>query len=321
MNRYQRQMMLPEIGTDGQRRLAESRVLVVGAGGLGSTLLPLLAAAGVGYIRLYDSDVVELHNLHRQTLFSMYDIGHSKAKCAERALGERNSECIVDARPQALSASTAVAALEEIDLVIDAADNFAVTYILSDACQPRQIPLISASVLGRQGYVGGFCGTAPGYRAIFPRLPASAADCNTAGVMGPAVAMLGALQAQMALSVLLEFTPSPLGSLINCDLANWHFRAFRFDDAEEPLQAAIPFIDRSLLRSDDCVVELRSLEEAPLSVREQVTRILPEAISNWEAPSDRRVVLVCASGIRAAKAAMMLEQRGLNHLAIIAADR
>lgn len=321
MNRYQRQQMLPDIGEAGQQRLRAARVLVTGAGGLGSTLLPLLAGAGVGYLRILDDDIVELHNLHRQTLYATEDVGQPKALCAARALRERNRDCQVDARQQALRPSTADAALEDIDLVIDAADSFAVTYTLSDACQRRNLPLISASVLGREGYVGGFCGAAPSYRAVFPRLPASAANCNTAGVMGPAVATLGAMQAQMALSVLLGFTPSPLGSLINCDFRQWHFRAFRFDEAEEPAQPVIPFIDRDLLRPDDCIVELRTREEAPHSVASAVERILPEAIEQWQPPVDRRVVLVCASGIRAAKAATLLSQRGIARLAIIAATR
>lgn len=166
MNRYQRQQMLPEIGEAGQQRLRDARVLVVGAGGLGSTLLPLLAGAGVGFLRIWDADVVELHNLHRQTLYTEEDVGQPKALCAARALGERNRDCVTEAQQQALRASTVAAALADIDLAIDAADSFAVTYILSDACQARSLPLISASVLGRQGYVGGFCGSAPSYRAL-----------------------------------------------------------------------------------------------------------------------------------------------------------
>ena len=163
MNRYQRQQMLPEIGEAGQRRLRAARVLVVGAGGLGSTLLPLLAGAGVGYLRIWDPDRVALHNLHRQTLYTEEDVGQPKALCAARALAARNQECVTEARQQALRASTVGQALSQVDLAIDAADSFAVTYTLSDACWPRNIPLISASVLGRQGYVGGFCGGAPFY--------------------------------------------------------------------------------------------------------------------------------------------------------------
>jgi molybdopterin/thiamine biosynthesis adenylyltransferase/rhodanese-related sulfurtransferase len=320
MSRYQRQTMLPEIGDSGQQRLANARVLVVGAGGLGSTLLPLLAGAGVGFIRLYDGDVVALHNLHRQTLFSMADVDKLKVLCAQRVLAERNPECVVEAHPQALSASQLEQALRGIDLVIDAADNFAITYQLSDACYPLAIPLVCASVLGRQGYVGSFCGGGPSYRALFPQLPRSSANCNTAGVMGPAVATLGALQAQMALSMLLKLTPSPLGCMINCDFVDWHIRQFRFDHAEEPAGQRIPFIDAQLLQATDCIVELRSEEEAPVSVAGQVHRVLPHQLTHWNPPIDQRIVLVCASGIRAAQAARLLESRGHTRLVMIAAN-
>ncbi len=320
MQRYQRQMMLPEIGEAGQQKLLDARVLVAGAGGLGATLLPQLVGAGVGHIRLYDDDVVALHNLHRQTLFTEQDIDQPKVLRAQLALQQRNPQVQIEAVQQSLSASNVQQPLAGCDLVIDAADNFAVTYQLSDACMKAGIPLISASVLGRQGYVGGFCGGSPSYRAVFPRLPSSAANCNTAGVMGPAVATLGAMQAQMALSVLLELQPSPLGCLVNCDFVNWHFRQFRFDDAEEP-EHAVPFIDPSMLAADDCIVELRSCEEAPVSVAHHVERILPQAIAAWQPPAQQRIVLVCASGIRAAQAANALAQRGFLQLAILAANR
>ena len=320
MERYQRQSMLPEIGDAGQQRLSGARVLVVGAGGLSATLLPLLAGAGVGFIRLYDGDRVELHNLHRQTLFGVDDVGQPKAICAQRALAQRNPDCHVEAHALSLSASQLPQALEGIDLVVDAADNFAITYQLSDACYPRGLPLICASVLGRKGYVGGFCGGAPGYRALFPQLPASSGNCNTAGVMGPAVATLGAMQAQMALSVLLKLAPSPLGCMIHCDFVDWHVRQFRFDDAPEPDAPGTPSIDLPMLTGDDCIVELRSVEEAAVSVASQVLRILPQQIATWQPPCDRRVVLVCASGMRAAQAAENLAARGITRLALMAAN-
>jgi len=312
--------MLPEIGEAGQQRLSRARVLVVGAGGLSATLLPLLAGAGVGFIRLYDGDRVELHNLHRQTLFGVDDVGQPKARSAQRALAQRNPDCQVEAHCHSLSASQLPTALEGIDLVVDAADNFAVTYQLSDACYPRGLPLICASVLGRKGYVGGFCGGAPGYRALFPQLPAASGNCNTAGVMGPAVATLGAMQAQMVLSVLLRLAPSPLGCMIHCDFTDWHVRQFRFDDAPEPDAPGTPFIDLTMLTGDDCIVELRSVEEAPVSVGGPVLRILPQQLAAWQPPTDRRVVLVCASGLRAAQAAEDLVARGITRLALLAAN-
>ena len=319
MDRYQRQTMLPEVGDVGQQRLAQARVAVIGAGGLSATLLPLLAGAGVGTLHIYDGDRVALHNLHRQTLFGMQDIGALKVHCVQQALARLNPDCQVEAHTAMLTASGVDRALEPVDLVIDAADNFATTWLLSDACQRLALPLISASVLGRQGYVGGFCGGAPGYRALFPQLPRTAANCNTAGVMGPAVAALGAIQAQMALSVLLAHQPSPLGSVTQCDFSRWHFNSFRFDGAEEPTNH-LPFIDRQLLCDDDCVVDLRSSSEAPHSVSAHARRILPADIAGWQPPSDRRIVLVCASGLRAGQAAQQLQQRGVTRLALLAAN-
>lgn len=320
MERYQRQTMLPEIGQSGQQRLLQARVLVVGAGGLGATLLPQLAGAGVGFLRICDDDRVEVHNLHRQTLFTMQDVGQPKVVAARRALNALNPECEVEALNIRLSGSHLDEVMRDIDIVVDAADNFAITWPLSDACQRHGLPLISASVLGRQGYVGGFCAGAPGYRAVFPQLPSSSANCSTAGVMGPAVATLGALQAQMTLSVLLGLTPSPLGCMVNCDFVSWRFSQFRFDDAPEPTDPAIPFIDVQMLAAEDCIVELRSLEEAPASIVPQVNRILPQALAAWQPPSSGRIVLVCASGIRAGRAAQQLKARGCRELAIIAAD-
>lgn len=319
MDRYQRQTMLPEVGNVGQQRLAQARVAVIGAGGLSATLLPLLAGAGVGTLHIYDGDRVALHNLHRQTLFSMQDIGALKVHCAQESLVRLNPECEVEAHTSMLTASGVDRALEQVDLVIDAADNFATTWLLSDACQRLALPLISASVLGREGYAGGFCGGAPGYRALFPQLPRTAANCNTAGVMGPAVAALGAIQAQMALSVLLAHQPSPLGSVTQCDFSRWHFHSFRFDGAEEPANL-LPFIDRQLLCDDDCVVDLRSSSEAPHSVSAHAQRILPADIAGWQPPADRRIVLVCASGLRAGQAAQQLQQRGVTRLALLAAN-
>ncbi len=108
--------------------------------------------------------------------------------------------------------------------------------------------------------------------------------------------------------------------MIHCDFVDWHIRQFRFDDAPEPDAPGTPFIDRAMLMEDDCIVELRSLEEAPVSVAERVVRILPQQIAAWQPPVNQRVVLVCASGMRAAQAAENLAARGIARLALVAAN-
>lgn len=311
MSRYARQEILPEIGAAGQARLALARVLVVGAGGLGSALLPLLAGAGVGQLTLVDPDRVEANNLHRQTLYRMADIAEAKAVAAARALVALNPDCRVVPRVARLDPQLARSLVPDADVVVDAADSFAVTYALSDLCLAAGKPMISASVMGRQGYVGGFCGTAPSCRAVFPDLPSVVASCVTGGVMGPVVATLGALQAQMALAVILGHAPSPLGQVLALDLAAWRFSAFRFDTAPEPQTALPAVLSISELRLDDVLIDLRQPEEAPL--------ILPwaERKPPTDIPRDRRVVFACTTGLRAWRAASRLIAEGYVNVAIV----
>lgn len=319
MSRYERQEILPEVGIRGQARLTAAHVLVVGAGGLGATVLPALVGAGVGQMTLMDADRVTESNLHRQTLFTMADIGRDKVDVACRRMAALNPEVRITGLREMLDPMNVDAAIAEADLVVDAADSFAATYILSDRCRELAIPLVSASVLGRSGYVGGFCGGAPSYRAVFPDLPAQTQTCATAGVMGPAVACLGAVQAQMALSVLLKHEPSPLGQFVSVDLATYRFSGFRFDGAPEPQGPVFAFAAPGTLPEGSCVVDLRGPEEAPAPVFSTAIRLLPEAIAGWTPPPDRTIALCCRSGLRAWRAAEDLRQRGFDDIVLIAA--
>jgi len=304
MNRYIRQSCLPEVGDEGQARLAVARVLVAGAGGLGSALLPLLAGAGVGHITLYDPDSVEAHNLHRQTLYRMSDLGLPKAEAAARHLRALNPDCRVAPVVTRLDPENAEAEVNAADLAIDAADNFAVSYALSDLCRVSNTPLVTASVLGRQGYAGGFCARAPSLRAVFPDPPPTAATCASAGVMGPAVAALGAMQAQMALSILLHHDPSPLGQLLSVDFSSWRISQFRFDGAPETKTAFPQIVARAEIRDNDRLIDLRAVE-AP----DPATLVLN---------SDQRIVFLCVSGLRAWRAARLLVDKGHTRVAICA---
>lgn len=318
MNRYARQTILPEIGENGQNLFAKAHILVVGAGGLGSTVIPALAGAGVGRLTLMDADTVSETNLHRQTLYTMAEIGALKVECAARFVVSLNPEIDVRTKVSRLTPDTVAEALSKVTLVIDAADSFAATYILSDYCHAQKLPMISASVLGRNGYAGGFCGNGPSYRALFPSLPQQAQSCATAGVMGPAVACLGALQAQMALATLLGLTPSPIGQMVSVDLAQYRFSSFRFDTAPEPVEDGFPFISANEINQNDQVVELRPVEESPEPAAPNAVRIPPDAMNNWVPDEDRRVVLCCKSGLRAWRAANLLHERGYHDMALLA---
>jgi molybdopterin/thiamine biosynthesis adenylyltransferase len=323
MSRYARQMILPEVGTQGQARLARAHVLVVGAGGLGAPVLQYLAGAGIGAITLLDPDRVDESNLHRQPLFTMADIGRSKVDAAADRLLAASPDLRLETHAEALTADNVTGFLTPVDLVIDAADSFATSYILSDACLSdtglaRALPLVAASVLGQRGYVGGFCGSAPSLRAVFPDLPDTAANCATAGVMGPVVGMIGALQAQMALKLLLQHSPSPLGLLMQIDMSSLSLSSFRFDAAAEP-QSPWRFISPALIPLGAQVIDLRPIDEAPQLVTPDARRILPDDLARAQLDKEQVLVLCCRSGVRAWRAARALQARGFSRIEILAA--
>ncbi|WP_375263342.1 ThiF family adenylyltransferase [Palleronia sp.] len=306
MSRYARQIDVPELGPAGQARLREAHVLVVGAGGLAAPVLQYLGGAGVGRIRLIDPDRVEVTNLHRQTLFHETDIGRHKVEAAACAVAALNRECRVEPIVAALDPANAEALCDGTDLVLDCADSFAASYVLSDTCRFANKSLVSASVIGLDGYAGAFCGGAPGLRAVFPDLPQRAGSCAEDGVLGPVVGIVGALQAQMAIALLAGIDPSPLGHLVTVDGRNLRFGGFRFDGAPEP--ASQPrFLAPSQIAEGDFLVDLRAEQEAPL-VRPDAHR-LPVTAFGPDGPvpaAGQRAVLCCRSGLRSWAAAERL---------------
>lgn len=319
MSRYARQIILPQVGAQGQDSLSRARVLVVGCGGLAAPVLPLLAGAGVGHLTLLDADTVDLSNLHRQTLFSEADCGASKADVAAARCRALNSEIVVEAQKQALTPANVANLVANADLVLDCADSYAASYTLSDTCLAQGKPLISASVLGLGGYVGGFCGGAPSLRAVFPEAPDSGASCATAGVLGPVVGMIGALQSQMALAVLIGLNPSPLGQMVQFDAQTYRSTSFRFDAAPEP-ETVLRFAAPTELTDQDMIVELRGKEEAPEPILASATRIPPEEVQNHLPTSDTRIALCCFTGLRAWRTAERIQQIWPGEIVLVAAS-
>jgi len=319
LSAFARQIALPEVGPQGQARLAQAHVLVVGAGGLGCPVLMYLATAGVGAITVMDPDRVELSNLHRQPLYNLRDVGAKKVDAAAQALRRLAPDLTLTPCSDALGASNAAEAVAGAEIVVDAADSFAVSYILSDACRAAGKVLISASALGTAGYVGGFCGGAPTLRAVFPDLPARAATCASAGVLGPVVGMIGAAQAQMVLQQILGTAPAVAGQVMSFDMGRLQTSTFRFDSAAEPFDA-LPFVSCPPLSPTELIVELRNTTEAPSPVTPEAWRILPEQIAAADLPRDRAITLACASGLRAWRAARRLQALGYRSLSLHAVN-
>ena len=319
MSRHIRQMVLPEVGAEGQQRIESAHVLIVGAGGLGVPVLQYLAGAGIGRITLIDPDTVEETNLHRQPIYRMKDIGQPKVRAAAQAVARLNPQVQVTALVDRLTPANAPALVAAADLVLDCADSYAASYTLSDACLAAARPLISASALGLAGYVGGFCGNdrygrAPSLRALFPDPPDSGQTCATAGVLGPVVGLLGCLQAQMALAVILGLAPSPLGQFTRLD--NGRLTQFRFDGALE--NAGPRFIAAEDIRDADLVIDLRPQDEAARKATPAALRI-PDYGATGPLPAPgQRVVLACRSGLRSWRAADALARRWNGDITLLA---
>jgi molybdopterin/thiamine biosynthesis adenylyltransferase len=317
-DRYARQIVLSEVGPAGQAKLAAASVLVVGAGGLGCPVLQYLAGAGVGRLVIVDHDTVEETNLHRQPLYAMADIGKPKADVAALALRRFNPEIAATAVVERLTPQNVAALVAGVDVVIDSADSFAATYILSDACLAAAKPLVSASVIGMTGYAGVFCGGGPSYRAVFPDVAVDGGTCASVGVLGTAVAVVGGLQAHLALHVLLGLEPAALGRVITFDARRLAFGGFGFDGSPEP-DRFVPFIAPAAVTADDLVVDLRGLDEAPQSPFPGARRLGVDDVDAVLAePAGRRIVLCCRSGQRALAAADRLRERGAADLALVA---
>ena len=317
-DRYVRQTVLPEIGPQGQARLRAAAVLVVGAGGLGCAVLQYLCAAGVGRLRVVDPDRVDVTNLHRQPIYQMSDLGAPKAAAAAERLIALNPDVAIEASIERLTPHNAAHWCECADIVVDAGDSLALTYILSDECRRLGKALVSASVLGLSGYAGVFCGGGPSYRAVFPEMPRRAGSCAQTGVLGSAVGVLGTLQAHLTLAQVLGLEPPVLGRLVTVELASLRFGGFSFARVAEPSEPLLRFIAPSEVRPEDVVVDLRSCSEAPVSPFPGALRLAVEEVAGQTLPSGARIVLCCRSGIRAWRAAQLLLAREARDIALIA---
>lgn len=313
--RYVRQTQLPEVGSKGQQQLAAAHALVVGAGGLGVPVLQYLVGAGVGHITVVDADVVEESNLHRQPLYHMGNLGEHKVTAAVAALQRLNPQVRITPMVAWLDPPLARTLVPHADVVLDCADNFAVSYTLSDACHSTATPLITASALYLNGYVAGVCGGAPSLRAIFASLPTQAPTCASAGIMGPVVGTMGMLQAQMAMATLLGHTPSPLGQMLHFSAAQWRFASFRFDNAPEPTHS-LPFIGRGEITAHDTLVDLRT--EVPHPFHPAAHHAAAENLGGLAASqAKQRLVLGCSTGLRAYHAATTLSATWQGDIALL----
>lgn len=231
MARYSRQIMLNEVGLSGQRKLLKSKVLLIGAGGLGSPLGVYLAAAGVGTLGLVDGDFVDMSNLHRQIIHRTEDVGRPKVESARDTIRGINPDVKVQLYPERLTVENALEIMREYDVVIDGTDNFQTRYLVNDACILANKPQVHGSILQFQGMVTTFVpGKGPCYRCIYPEPPPQelVPSCGTAGVFGVLPGVIGLLQATETLKLLAGFGDALIGRVVSYDALGLRFREMKF---------------------------------------------------------------------------------------------
>ena len=253
IQRYKRHLVLKEVGGQGQQKLKAARVLIIGAGGLGSPLLLYLAAAGVGTIGVVDDDTVSLDNLQRQVVHDTAHVGVAKVASARDTIARINPNVVVETFETRIDVSNAIDLIERFDIVCDGSDNFATRYLVSDACYFAKRPLVFAAVGPFDGYVTTFKphetkedGTPyPSYRCIFPDAPppGTVANCEEVGVLGAIVGVVGTLQATEVLKEITGTGDSLAGRLMIYDAKGARFESVRIAwDPDNALSGRNPTI-------------------------------------------------------------------------------
>jgi molybdopterin/thiamine biosynthesis adenylyltransferase len=228
--RYNRQMMLPEIGDVGQEKLKKAKVLVIGAGGLGCPILQYIATAGVGTIGIVDFDKIEIHNLHRQILYTENQVGQGKATTAKSVLETLNPLITVVAFEEKLTSENASTILQDFDFIVDGSDNFVTRYLVNDTCVALGKTLIYGSILGFEGQLAVFNhkGT-KNLRDLFPEPPnpKDVPNCSLNGVLGTLPGMIGTMMAHETLKLIMDL-PTLENELVLFSTLNWSFTKIKF---------------------------------------------------------------------------------------------
>ncbi|MGN6753242.1 MAG: molybdopterin-synthase adenylyltransferase MoeB [Intrasporangium sp.] len=355
VTRYARHVLIPGVGIEGQERLVASKVLVVGAGGLGSPALLYLAAAGVGTIGIVDTDVVELTNLHRQVVHSDADIGRPKTESAEAAVHRVNPHVSVIRHDVRLDSSNALDIIGDYDVVVDGTDNFPTRYLVNDACVMLGKPHVWGSILRFDGQVSvWWAGHGPCYRCVFPQPPppGSVPSCAEGGVFGVLCAAIGSVQSTEAIKLLLGIGEPLTGRLLvhdalrqtwdtltvradpDCPVCGTHPTVTELIDyvefcgvpgaaavGEQPVPTVTVRETADALATDDppLLVDVRGAEERAIATIPGAVPIHLDLFRSGaafsELPHDRRILIHCKVGGRSAEATRLAMRAGYTDVA------
>src|SRR4051812_23320460 len=347
--RYSRHLIIPDVGVPGQKRLKNAKVLVVGAGGLGSPALLYLAAAGVGTLGIVDFDVVDESNLQRQVIHGVSDIGKPKAASAQEPIAEINPHVNGILHQERLDSDNALDIFRPYDLILDGTDNFATRYLVNDACVLLGKPYVWGSIYRFEGQVSVFWNEhGPNYRDLYPEPPppGMVPSCAEGGVLGVLCASIGSIMVTEAIKLITGIGEPLIGRLMVYDALEMSYRTLKLrkDPNGEPITGLIDYDDFCGAITDEAAaaqightLTVKQLEEmldqrdsrerdfVLIDVRESVEReineipgsiLIPkgnfqtgEALA--ELPQDKQVVLYCKTGVRSAEVLAMVHDAGL----------
>ncbi len=340
-NRYHRQAILPEIGEEGQKKLSESKVLVIGAGGLGCPVLQYLTAAGIGTIGIIDFDVVETSNLHRQILYGENLLGKNKALAAKNRLTDLNPEITINAYPEKLTTKNALSLFAQYDIIVDGTDNFSTRYLINDACVIAKKPLVYGAIFKFEGQVSVFNHqNGPSYRCLFPSPPkaGSVPSCAEIGVLGVLPGIIGSMQANEVLKIILDLGDILSGKLLMYDTLMSKFSTFSVNRVSSEISKVLAIADTFESVDYDLFCGIKQVTEITaqeaflirnaqfIDVRE--THELPkiESLDPIYIPlgelkeqiktidKEKETIVFCQSGIRSKKAIEILEENGFKNV-------
>jgi adenylyltransferase/sulfurtransferase len=351
IRRYARHIIMPEVGLEGQKKLKQARVLLIGAGGLGSPASLYLAAAGVGTLGLVDFDVVDYSNLQRQIIHGTSDVGRSKLESARERLIDVNPEITIEGHGVRLTSENALEILESYDIVVDGTDNFPTRYLVNDACVLLGKPNVYGSIFRFEGQVSVFYAKqGPCYRCLFrePPPPGLVPSCAEGGVLGVLPGIVGALQANETIKLILEQGEPLVGRLLLFDALSVRFRELKLrKDPECPICGENPTLRELIDYEDFCGVRQAEAEQqalqgeipsitagelkARLDAGEPIRIIDVREPHEWDIcrldsaeliplgsfpaqmsrlDSAEEIVVLCRSGVRSAHAVRLLREAG-----------
>ncbi|MGB4107920.1 MAG: HesA/MoeB/ThiF family protein [Alphaproteobacteria bacterium] len=333
MNRYEKQLLLPELTQGHQDLLKNTKLLMVGAGGLGAPALPYLAGAGIGHITIVDDDVVDISNLHRQTIFKTSDAGKNKAELTAAYLKELNPQIKVTAVPQKLNPGDDI---DGFDIILDGTDNFESKQLLNELSIRSKTPLVAASVEGFNGTAAIFAGfdkNLPCYHCMFPELPIDCKSCVGGGILGTVAGLAGLYQAHLTLCFLLDIGDVKPGTVLSLDFKTMRTQQLSLAKNLEctvcgkaqygakrqtsPAQV-IPLIHPDEL-DGHIVVDVRTFEEVATDPIDSALHMQLDTIPERyvELPTDRPIAFICRSNVRSRRAAEYLYARGYKNVCVL----